>query len=81
MLLPLFQGPLLLSFEEDPLWQPLGLEVHRVSSVARSAQEKVSWGVGACRGPLPAEGANVKPRWRGSGGGYWLLGLLKTWAP
>ncbi|XP_043449486.1 C2 domain-containing protein 2 isoform X3 [Prionailurus bengalensis] len=34
-------GPLLLSFEEDPLWQPLGLEVHRVSSVARSAQEKV----------------------------------------
>ncbi|XP_025768865.1 C2 domain-containing protein 2 [Puma concolor] len=33
-------GPLLLSFEEDPLWQPLGLEVHRVSSVARSAQEK-----------------------------------------
>ncbi|XP_026897362.2 C2 domain-containing protein 2 isoform X6 [Acinonyx jubatus] len=37
----LAQGPLLLSFEEDPLWQPLGLEVHRVSSVARSAQEKV----------------------------------------
>ncbi|XP_045357264.1 C2 domain-containing protein 2 [Leopardus geoffroyi] len=34
-------GPLFLSFEEDPLWQPLGLEVHRVSSVARSAQEKV----------------------------------------
>uniref|UniRef100_G1L5V3 C2 calcium dependent domain containing 2 n=2 Tax=Ailuropoda melanoleuca TaxID=9646 RepID=G1L5V3_AILME len=34
-------GPLLLSFEEDPLRQPLELAVQRVSSVARSAQEKV----------------------------------------
>ncbi|XP_004406648.1 PREDICTED: C2 domain-containing protein 2 [Odobenus rosmarus divergens] len=34
-------GPLLLSFEEDPLQQPLELAVRRVSSVARSAQEKV----------------------------------------
>ncbi|XP_064434691.1 C2 domain-containing protein 2 isoform X1 [Mirounga angustirostris] len=34
-------GPLFLSFEEDPLQQPLELAVRRVSSVARSAQEKV----------------------------------------
>ncbi|XP_073743163.1 C2 domain-containing protein 2 isoform X2 [Callorhinus ursinus] len=34
-------GPLLLSFEEDPLQQPLKLTVQQVSSVARSAQEKV----------------------------------------
>ncbi|XP_006870916.1 PREDICTED: C2 domain-containing protein 2 [Chrysochloris asiatica] len=34
-------GPLLLTFEEDPLQQPLELAVQQVSSVARSAQEKV----------------------------------------
>ncbi|ELW53208.1 C2 domain-containing protein 2 [Tupaia chinensis] len=34
-------GPLLLSFEEDPLQQPLELAVQEVSSVVRSAQEKV----------------------------------------
>lgn len=34
-------GPLLLSFEEDPLQQPLELAVQGVSSLARSAQEKV----------------------------------------
>lgn len=34
-------GPLLLSFEEDPLQPPLELAVQQVSSVARSAQEKV----------------------------------------
>ncbi|XP_029794740.1 C2 domain-containing protein 2 isoform X3 [Suricata suricatta] len=34
-------GPLLLSFEEDPRPQPLELVVQQVSSVARSAQEKV----------------------------------------
>lgn len=40
-----FQGPLLLSFEEDPLQPPLELAVQQVSSVARSAREKVSWGM------------------------------------
>lgn len=39
----LFQGPLNLSFQADPLQQPLELVVQEVSSVARSAQEKVSW--------------------------------------
>ncbi|XP_039101372.1 C2 domain-containing protein 2 isoform X5 [Hyaena hyaena] len=34
-------GPPLLCFEEDPLQQPLELAVQQVSSVARSAQEKV----------------------------------------
>ncbi|XP_037380811.1 C2 domain-containing protein 2 [Talpa occidentalis] len=34
-------GPLLLSFPEDPLQQPLELAVQRVSTTARSAQEKV----------------------------------------
>ncbi|KAM9253838.1 C2 domain-containing protein 2 isoform 1-T1 [Dugong dugon] len=34
-------GPLLLAFEEDLLQQPLELAVQRVSSVARSNQEKV----------------------------------------
>ncbi|XP_012860821.1 C2 domain-containing protein 2 isoform X1 [Echinops telfairi] len=34
-------GPLLLTFEEDPLQQPLELAVQQVSSVSRSAQEKV----------------------------------------
>uniref|UniRef100_A0A452VP92 C2 calcium dependent domain containing 2 n=1 Tax=Ursus maritimus TaxID=29073 RepID=A0A452VP92_URSMA len=34
-------GPLLLSFEEDPLRQPLELAVQQVSSMARSAQEKI----------------------------------------
>ncbi|XP_057552738.1 C2 domain-containing protein 2 isoform X3 [Hippopotamus amphibius kiboko] len=34
-------GPLLLCFQEDPLQQPLELAVQQVSSVARSAQEKV----------------------------------------
>ncbi|XP_039713553.1 C2 domain-containing protein 2 isoform X5 [Pteropus medius] len=34
-------GPLLLAFEEDPLQQPLELAVRQVSSVARSAQEKL----------------------------------------
>lgn len=39
----LFQGPLPLSFEEDPQQQPLELAVQQVLSAARSAQEKVSW--------------------------------------
>lgn len=39
----LFQGPLSLSFEEDPQQPPLELAVQQVSSAARSAQEKVSW--------------------------------------
>ncbi|CAK7319148.1 C2 domain-containing protein 2 [Vulpes lagopus] len=34
-------GPLLLSFQEDPLQQPLELAVQQVSSVARSAHEKI----------------------------------------
>ncbi|XP_015998923.2 C2 domain-containing protein 2 [Rousettus aegyptiacus] len=34
-------GPLLLAFEEDPLQQPLELEVRRVSSVTSSAQDKL----------------------------------------
>lgn len=59
----LFQGPLLLSFEEDPLRQPLELAVQRVSSVARSAQEKVSWGAGARRGSFPTGVTNLKLRW------------------
>lgn len=37
-----FQGPLLLAFEEDALQQPLELAVRRVSTVASSAQDKVS---------------------------------------
>lgn len=39
---PLFQGPLRLSFQQDLQPQPLELAVSEVSSVARSAQEKVS---------------------------------------
>lgn len=39
----LFQGPLPLSFEEDPQQQPLELAVQQVLRAARSAQEKVSW--------------------------------------
>lgn len=51
-----FQGPPRLCFEEDPLQQPLELAVQQVSSVARSAQEKVSRGVAACEDPcLPRE--------------------------
>jgi hypothetical protein len=43
-----FQGPLHLSFQQDLQPQPLELAVWEVSSVARSAQEKVNWGgVGA----------------------------------
>uniref|UniRef100_A0A2K6UGV1 C2 calcium dependent domain containing 2 n=1 Tax=Saimiri boliviensis boliviensis TaxID=39432 RepID=A0A2K6UGV1_SAIBB len=38
---PLFQGPPFLSFEEDPRQQPLELAVEEVSSVLRSAEEKV----------------------------------------
>uniref|UniRef100_A0A8C3YI46 C2 calcium dependent domain containing 2 n=1 Tax=Catagonus wagneri TaxID=51154 RepID=A0A8C3YI46_9CETA len=34
-------GPLFLSFQQDPLQQPLELAVQQVSSVARSAQEKL----------------------------------------
>lgn len=68
MPLLLFQGPLLLSFQEDPLQQPLELAVQQVSSVARSAHEKVSWSVVARCGAFPAKGANFELGWCGSGG-------------
>lgn len=51
---PLFQGPPFLSFEEDPRQQPLELAVQEVSSVLRSAEEKVSPGA-----PFPAGGSEL----------------------
>ncbi|XP_012586474.1 PREDICTED: C2 domain-containing protein 2 [Condylura cristata] len=48
-------GPLRLSFLEDPLQQPLQLAVQRVSSAARSAQEKA--GASSPRDLLGARGA------------------------
>lgn len=65
---PPFQGPLLLAFEEDPLQQPLALAVRRVSSVARSARDKVSGPWPGAGRPLPRTGGR-----HGAGGGAYSV--------
>lgn len=60
----LFQGPLLLSFQEDPLQPPLELAVQQVWSVARSAQEKVSRGRSHLRWAFPYRGSEFKAAMR-----------------
>lgn len=47
---PLSQGPLDLSFKEDPQERPLELALQRVSIEAKSAQEKVSRNTGDAAG-------------------------------
>lgn len=55
-----FQGPLLLSFEEDPRQQPLELAMRQVSSKARAAWEKVSCGRGRLQWTFPCQGSKFK---------------------
>lgn len=56
----LFQGPPSLTFEDDPQQPPLELAVRRVSSSARSAQEKVSGVVLTREADLRLRGACVR---------------------